>query len=85
MRSRGYGGRSRQLRNLNHFNSTNMGTTTSEKWPEDVRRSRLKPEPKELNPYACFGRKPHIMDFEDKDEYLHRLANWQEWEEKHNN
>lgn len=61
-----------------------MAELTTQPWPEDIQRSRVKPEPKEKNPYACFGRKPHIMDFDDKDEYLDRLAKWQEWEEKNN-
>lgn len=61
-------------------------TETPQHWPEDVRRSRVitSPAPSERNPYACFGRKPHIMDFEDKDEYILRLAAWQEWEETQN-
>lgn len=33
------------------------------------------------NPYACFGRKPHPMDFEDKDEFQKRIEDYNKWEE----
>lgn len=35
------------------------------------------------NPFACFGRKPHRMDFEDSGEYLKRLADFNQWEIEH--
>ena len=61
-----------------------MSKLPNQPWPEDTRRSRVKPEKKIKNPYDCFGRKPHIMDFDDKDEYLDRLSKWQLWEEENN-
>jgi len=35
------------------------------------------------NPYACFGRKPHIMDFTSTDEFTKRLADFNQWELEH--
>lgn len=35
------------------------------------------------NPFNCFGRKPHPMDFESTEEYRERIEEWQKWE--HNN
>lgn len=36
------------------------------------------------NPFACFGnQRPHIMDFDDPEEYRTRLANYKNWEENH--
>jgi len=38
------------------------------------------------NPYACFGNKrPHRMDFEDRDEYEIRLSNYDKWESNKKN
>ena len=38
---------------------------------------------KELNPFACYGTgKPHPMDFDDHEEFEHRLHKWYEAEEK---
>lgn len=34
------------------------------------------------NPYACFGREPHVMDFDDRDEYLHRKQAYLAWEKE---
>ncbi len=31
------------------------------------------------NPFNCFGRKPHRMDFEYEEEYLDRLEKWANW------
>ena len=53
-------------------------------WPEDIRRSRIKTEAEKNNPHAAFGRKPHIMDFDTRDEYLDRLSKWELWEERNN-
>lgn len=40
---------------------------------------------KPVNPYNAFGRKPHPMDFDTKEEYLIRIGRWRRWEEKENN
>jgi hypothetical protein len=31
------------------------------------------------NPFACFGRRPHVMDFDSREEYQERLMNWKDW------
>lgn len=37
------------------------------------------------NPFACFGdRKPHIMDFDNPEEYRQRLKDWQNFEDNKN-
>lgn len=38
----------------------------------------------EPNPYAAFGREPHAMDFDNKDEYQLRLGNYRQFEENRN-
>lgn len=54
--------------------------------PENCRLVEIKTPvvEEETNPHACFGRKPHIMDFDDKDEYIDRLMKWQDWEDTKN-
>lgn len=36
-----------------------------------------------LNPFACFGREPHIMDFDgpnQEEEYEDRMENYRKWD-----
>lgn len=36
------------------------------------------------NPYACFGRKPHPMDFDDNEEFQVRKERYDRWEAENN-
>lgn len=56
---------------------------TVEPESEDCVLVEMKKEAVESNPHVCFGRKPHIMDFDTKDEYIDRLIKWQDWENSH--
>jgi hypothetical protein len=44
---------------------------------------KIKPEPSK-NPFSCFGRKPHPMDFESADDFDIRIASWLAWEAEFN-
>ena len=36
------------------------------------------------NPFNCFGRKPHRMDFDDAEEFENRLHHWERWNLENN-
>ncbi len=42
------------------------------------------PDASKINPFNCFGRRPHPMDFTDYPEYCLRLQKWNLWEKENN-
>jgi len=64
-----------------HFNKEEIDLWLSKE--AEYLQSTLPPIEKEVeNPYACFGRRPHPMDFDDKETELfrYRVLKYDEWE-----